>query len=73
VSITINNNVVIFKMCFYCIISNMLTYYIREFKDHLRRQSRRRRIANTEIEKIVNKDFMNWFPRRVCIICVIRS
>nr|XP_007140984.1 hypothetical protein PHAVU_008G157400g [Phaseolus vulgaris]ESW12978.1 hypothetical protein PHAVU_008G157400g [Phaseolus vulgaris] len=39
--------------------------YIEEFRQHLRRRSRGRRIPNTELEKIVNKDFMNWFPQRI--------
>lgn len=39
--------------------------YIDEFKDYLWRRSKGRRPTTTEIEKIVNKDFMDWFPRRI--------
>jgi len=45
-----------------------MNFFDREFKDHLRRRNRGRRISNIEIEKIVNKDFGDWFPHRVCII-----
>ncbi|XP_068498546.1 uncharacterized protein [Phaseolus vulgaris] len=42
-----------------------VTPFIQEFKSHLRRRFRGRRISNVEIERIVNKDFMNWFPQRI--------
>jgi len=35
------------------------------FNDHLQRRYKGRRISNTKLEKIVNKDFINWFPQRV--------
>jgi len=68
VSISINHKSNYSNNVFYGIISNTFTYNVREFKDHFRRRSRGRRISNTKIEKMVNKDFINWFPQRVCKI-----
>ncbi|KAM3269222.1 hypothetical protein P3S67_030104 [Capsicum chacoense] len=39
--------------------------FINEFKDHIRRSSRGRRPSTTEVEKRVNKEFADWFPKRI--------
>ncbi|XP_020960860.1 uncharacterized protein LOC110263615 [Arachis ipaensis] len=35
--------------------------YINAFRDHIRRTSKGRRLSPAEIEKKVNKDFVDWF------------
>ncbi|XP_058787440.1 uncharacterized protein LOC131661819 isoform X1 [Vicia villosa] len=39
--------------------------YIDEFKEYLRIRSKRRRQSTTEIEKMISKDFIIWFPQRI--------
>ncbi|KAM3359181.1 hypothetical protein P3S68_022114 [Capsicum galapagoense] len=39
--------------------------FINEFKDHIRRSSRGRRPSTTEVEKRFNKEFADWFPKRI--------
>ncbi|KAM3357806.1 hypothetical protein P3S68_020737 [Capsicum galapagoense] len=39
--------------------------FIDEFKDHVRRSSRGRRPSTTEVEKRANKEFADWFPKRI--------
>ncbi|XP_050895866.1 uncharacterized protein LOC127102549 [Lathyrus oleraceus] len=39
--------------------------YIDEFKEYLRIRSKRRRQSTTEIEKMISKDFIVWFPQRI--------
>ncbi|KAK7281307.1 hypothetical protein RIF29_09160 [Crotalaria pallida] len=39
--------------------------YIDEFKDHVRRRSKGRKPTATQLEKIVSKDFIDWFPRKI--------
>ncbi|XP_058741699.1 uncharacterized protein LOC131614087 [Vicia villosa] len=39
--------------------------YIDEFKDYIRRRSKGRRPTTTEIEKMIRKDFIAWFPQRI--------
>ncbi|KAL4343675.1 hypothetical protein AHAS_Ahas11G0102100 [Arachis hypogaea] len=39
--------------------------YINAFRDHIRRTSKGRRLSPAEIEKKVNKDFVDWFQELV--------
>ncbi|KAK7258274.1 hypothetical protein RIF29_23845 [Crotalaria pallida] len=39
--------------------------YIDEFKDHVRRRSKGRKPTATQLQKIVNKEFIDWFPRKI--------
>ncbi|KAH0669882.1 hypothetical protein KY285_024019 [Solanum tuberosum] len=39
--------------------------FIAEFKDHIRSWWKGRKPSSTDIEKIVNKDFIDWFPRKI--------
>ncbi|XP_070010123.1 uncharacterized protein [Nicotiana sylvestris] len=39
--------------------------FINEFKAYVRKQWKGRKPSNTEIEKIVSKDFIDWFPRKI--------
>ncbi|XP_033515493.1 uncharacterized protein [Nicotiana tomentosiformis] len=39
--------------------------FISEFRDCIRRSSRGRRPAATEVERRVNKEFSDWFPKRI--------
>ncbi|KAK7258276.1 hypothetical protein RIF29_23847 [Crotalaria pallida] len=36
-----------------------------EFKDHVRRRSKGRKPTATQLQKIVNKEFIDWFPRKI--------
>nr|XP_016492749.1 PREDICTED: uncharacterized protein LOC107812214 [Nicotiana tabacum] len=39
--------------------------FIDEFKDHVRRHWKGRKPTGTQIEKIVNNDFIDWFSRKI--------
>ncbi|XP_019263794.1 PREDICTED: uncharacterized protein LOC109241511 [Nicotiana attenuata] len=39
--------------------------YIDEFREHIRRSSRGRKPSVTEIERRVNREFPDWFPKRI--------
>ncbi|XP_070026513.1 uncharacterized protein [Nicotiana sylvestris] len=40
--------------------------FISEFRNYIRRSSRGRRPSATEVERRVNKEFPDWFLKRVC-------
>ncbi|KAH0705624.1 hypothetical protein KY285_010162 [Solanum tuberosum] len=39
--------------------------FINEFRQHINRSTRGRRVSTTEEEKRVSKEFPNWFPKRI--------
>ncbi|XP_009797930.1 uncharacterized protein [Nicotiana sylvestris] len=39
--------------------------FISEFRDYIRRNSRGRRPSTIEVERRVNKEFPDWFPKRI--------
>ncbi|KAH0763467.1 hypothetical protein KY290_019540 [Solanum tuberosum] len=39
--------------------------FVEEFRQHIRRSSRGRRPSPTEIERKVNKEFVDWFQKRI--------
>ncbi|KAH0776641.1 hypothetical protein KY290_008052 [Solanum tuberosum] len=39
--------------------------FIDEFRQHIKRSTRGRRVSTTEVEKRVSKEFPDWFPKRI--------
>ncbi|OIT38952.1 hypothetical protein A4A49_63370, partial [Nicotiana attenuata] len=46
--------------------------FIDEFRNRIKRNSRGRRPSATEVERRINKEFPDWFPKRVKIILFVR-
>uniref|UniRef100_A0A0V0GZW4 Putative ovule protein n=1 Tax=Solanum chacoense TaxID=4108 RepID=A0A0V0GZW4_SOLCH len=46
-------------------VDNYINISCSEFKDHIRSRWKGRKPSSTDIEKIVNKYFIDWFPRKI--------